>query len=243
MQGRVALVGLLSLLAGCSSAVSDDPARAGTHFAALILPEPYTSIKFVFQAVPEFVPSAFAQDALRSIAREATGKESTIGPTTYLPAQYSGPRDWSEAELRELARAMRLPEVNEFGNGTTAIVPVYYLRGVYDGENLGVMIDGDLFVFDVNGAAERRAPFVGERSERATLIHEFGHALGLVNCGIPMTKVREIPTSRCHSQHHESVMGINDTISAQALANDTWIPWQFDADDLADIAAYRSAHS
>lgn len=77
--------------------------------------------------------------------------------------------------------------------------------------------------------------------ERAVLVHEFGHALGLVGCGIPEVRSHQAQEYECHSANKESVMWFimhnSDDIRKYILEDGFSPVWRFDADDLADIRA------
>lgn len=89
--------------------------------------------------------------------------------------------------------------------------------------------------------------------ERAVLVHEAGHILGLVNHGIGMVKdhemtedpVPETPRNegKGHSKNRESVMHwaveSSDVIDLFFLQGSQSIPYRFDADDKADVEAAR----
>ena len=87
--------------------------------------------------------------------------------------------------------------------------------------------------------------------ERAVAVHEFGHALGLVNNGIAMVRPHEMTTDPVadtpenegekHSRSRESVMfwAVETAEVTNLFTNGEDIPWHFDADDRADIKAAR----
>jgi hypothetical protein len=74
--------------------------------------------------------------------------------------------------------------------------------------------------------------------ERAILLHELGHTLGLVNRGVPMLVDREAEAHSGHSTNPNSVMYPSLQIAASGLVLQS-IPHGFDRDDLADLAAHR----
>lgn len=83
--------------------------------------------------------------------------------------------------------------------------------------------------------------------ERAVLLHEVGHAIGLVNLGLPMARPHEASDAPGHSANPRSVM----TASIESLSGlrqmlielgapdpqGMSIPDTFDPDDLADLKA------
>lgn len=125
----------------------------------------------------------------------------------------------------------------------TAVTYVLYLDGNSDqddddGRVLGLAYSHDTVVmFDetINGAANLR--FSSTDIERAVLVHEFGHILGLVNNGIPMVHDHEHPTAKKHSDNSASVMtpAVETTTNLYNLIGG--LPTDFDADDRADVCA------
>lgn len=80
--------------------------------------------------------------------------------------------------------------------------------------------------------------------EAVVLVHEFGHALGLVGCGIPMVAAHGEGPGSCHSANASSLMHAKVARVAQ------WPEWRpdsplgpfaWDAHDLADMAAFRDS--
>lgn len=80
-------------------------------------------------------------------------------------------------------------------------------------------------------------PATGEM-DRHVLLHELGHAVGLVNRGVPMVQDHEDAEHPGHSSnrssllHHRPPMAIDGTVHG-AVAH-------FDQDDLADLASFRA---
>jgi hypothetical protein len=118
----------------------------------------------------------------------------------------------------------------------------------------GLAFPGSSVVFLFPGTMDRR---VGEATlghdeqddaraalEAVVLAHEFGHALGLVGCGIPMQAPHAHPTSGCHSSNATSLMA---PLVARVADWPGWDgrsalgPFGWDADDLADVAAFRAS--
>lgn len=82
-----------------------------------------------------------------------------------------------------------------------------------------------------------------EPLERATLLHEVGHSIGLVNAGLPMQRPHEDADHVGHSSNARSVMyWALDSMDAirEILLRDESLPSTFDSNDLADLNAARS---
>jgi hypothetical protein len=93
--------------------------------------------------------------------------------------------------------------------------------------------------------------------ERAVLIHEMGHAMGLVDLGAPMQRPHEDtsgapghdPARHGHSSNQNDVMwwAVENSASLSSLVScgtgdcGSTIPYQYDGDDKADLAALRSS--
>lgn len=97
---------------------------------------------------------------------------------------------------------------------------------------------------DEAGLAEPERTQARATVEGVVLAHEFGHALGLVGCGIPMQTPHAHDASACHSANATSIMQPMVARIAQ------WPPWDktnplgpfsWDADDLADLEAFRAS--
>jgi hypothetical protein len=80
--------------------------------------------------------------------------------------------------------------------------------------------------------------------ENEVLLHEAGHAMGLVNNGIPMVHdhVDASETCRCHSSNSASIMhsGVDAIPLEYTWLKSSDLPRRdFDSDDLADIKAFQ----
>lgn len=120
-----------------------------------------------------------------------------------LPNQ--GKTVWTANELLNLAKS-NMP----VSTATEVAVGVYFVNGTLGGDNniLGVQFQGYPFAFifkDVvvaaggDGAAQRYI-------EQATVVHEIGHAIGLVNNGLPMYTPHEDAAHPKHSTNSDCVM-------------------------------------
>ena len=120
------------------------------------------------------------------------------------------------------------------------------LGAAYHGTSI-VMFKGTINANTGGGALSGKPPtaFV----ERAVLVHEFGHAAGLVNLGAPMQAPHEDASHPHHSTNQKSVMywavensaGLVGIVNCITLPNDCGIPYQYDDNDKADLRALREA--
>lgn len=233
---------------------------ADTLPAALLWAHPYPNLLVEIDYVEGREPSTLALDAFSSTLREVTDKqEIVVSPPTLLPMddpRFSEPHEWTVDELREIHGAYFDSRAHAgYGADQSARLHVLYLNGFY-GRNttqgglfvvhaLGVQVGDCLFVFKdeldnpYGYQIERHRVWHGYY-ERATLVHELGHALGLVDNGIPMQRPH-VAEDGVHSNNPESVMAVNndDTFVQEMAQDNEWIPYKFDADDLADLAAFR----
>jgi hypothetical protein len=161
----------------------------------------------------------------------------------------SSRRQWSPQQLESLARSyspVGLP-LDEYGEGVTAHLAIYYLRGSYvyspgATDASGAAAHGRAFIFRNESSTSLQRVAFEEQLEQRAAVHEWGHILGLVNCGIPMLAPREDPSSRCHSTNNESVMGgalVNPT--EQTLKDSGGFTLEFDQNDLNDVAAFQAS--
>ena len=143
-------------------------------------------------------------------ARPSVTVPKSLSSMTVLPAQNKA--TWTAEDILALhARSPGVPESPE-----QARFKVYFLRGHYS-ENgatktgvIGVSIGGTpviaMFksVIESTGAHPNGA--VPKFVEQSTLVHEIGHALGLVNNGIPMASPHQDTAHGSHTVNSDCVM-------------------------------------
>lgn len=143
-------------------------------------------------------------------------------------------RSWTADELRALADA---------GTAQAAQRPVMRLLFVDGGfaENeraVGVAVRGDVAAVFADRVDEAAGVFADPRVvEDAVTMHEVGHLLGLVDLVVDTD--RADPDHPGHSPNRGSVMyyAVESTLLGSVLSGGP--PRDFDADDLAELAAIR----
>ncbi|MGQ0536020.1 MAG: hypothetical protein ACT4PT_08100, partial [Methanobacteriota archaeon] len=196
-----------------------------------------------------------ASRLLTTRARQVVDKPGgvTLETDASIPPKGASYR-YSIAELRAIEAAHR----SRHTEGDTAALYVLYLDGAFerdgsDARVLGVAYQGSsIAIFKGNVRSASRDDCTGllcppgtdpeERFvERAVLIHEFGHILGLVNHGIPMVQPHEDANSPGHSTNERSVMyyAVESTLVANLFDDGESIPNEFDAMDKADMNAAK----
>lgn len=237
------------LFAGCSGSVTEgiDYSRAeATAYGARV---PYPKLFIEVDYAPGRQPSASTLDALMEVLEEAVDKEHIeIGKPTELPreSRFIADRSWGGytwSVHQETFDAMAASNIS-FGAGDVAYLHVLFLNGHVSspaGALYGLHRPGVVFVFPDSfrsspSRAEVLLPDEARQQrefehERAVLIHEVGHALGLVDAGAPMLTPRS--DGQGHSTNPASVMheGTERGVSSGAAT----IPWRFDQYDLADL--------
>ena len=117
---------------------------------------------------------------------------------------------WSNSEIKVLG--------DNFGEGSTtdtSVFNVFFVKGHAEGTNgqyvIGLHLSGTktLMVFKETVEASdtsANSTVVKRYVEQSTLVHEVGHALGLVNNGVAMSTTHEDPTHHAHCNNPNCVM-------------------------------------
>ena len=185
-------------------------------------------------------PSQAAIDTLRSRLGELVEKDQIVVRVS-ATALAVGDGSWSDNEVLALAKQT---QDHKRGDGQV-VTHVLYLDGRYaendEGTVFGVTYDYDVIAIfsesiDTQCTAGRLC-FDEQRVETAVLVHEFGHALGLVNRGIPMERDHQDEAHGAHSDNEDSVMyyAVESLGSGVPFLDN--IPTTFDADDKRDVCA------
>lgn len=242
MRAAVLLLALAVLAPGCVR----PPAAERPYYEEVLSAEPFTRLVVELDHAPGRAPSPEATAHLLATLRNVTSKqEVTLVLREQLPAD--GAERWSAEELVALERQTR----DTPHTAPTAVLHVLYPAGRFErdgvaGVTVGGPVLGPVVVFlDTLGelAAGPAGPLplppqAIARLERATLLHEAGHGVGLVDNGLPQVRDREDPDHPGHSRNAGSVMywkvesldGLRDFI-----LQDGTVPDEFDADDRADL--------
>ena len=241
-ERTVALLLAALALAGCAG---DPPAPAAgspcSGFAACLFTQD-GPLQVVVHRSPD---AAFPADGLEVLASQvsalsgrslAIANGSAIGPL---------PETVDDAALASFGTGGGPQELHVY------VVDALRLEG--DEPTAGLSFPGSAVVFLFPATLDLRVeeadlPAARSAQARATLegvvlVHELGHSLGLVGCGIPMSRPHADAASGCHSSNATSVMQPRVARVAQWPAwgpAEPLGPFGWDADDLADLAAFRA---
>lgn len=196
---------------------------------------------------PGYRPSDAALTHLVSTLRNVTSKSDV---RLVIDDGLEGTsRAWTPEALVALEKSTRSTQ----HAAPTAVLHVLYPAGTFDGADAaGVTISGatigPVTVFRDALASCRvggplalpNAGLAVDELERSTLLHEAGHAMGLVARGLPMVRPHEDSAHPGHSNAPESVMYWSlDSCAGlrEALLHDGSVADSFDEDDRSDIRA------
>jgi hypothetical protein len=252
----VAFLVVVALFAGCSvPTFLGGEGGPGDAAKDIVSGKRYPKLLLEVDHPAGAAPNEEALATLTQTIREVTGKtEVRVERSASIPSEPS--KKYSFAEIRDLEKAHR----SFHSSGDEAVLYVLYVAGgsaddsddaqvlgaVYAGTSI-VMFKGNVKANTGNGGPLNARPqekFV----ERAVLVHEFGHAAGLVNLGAPMVRPHEDgahgEAGRGHSASKDSVMyytADTSALLATILTGGSDIVYQFDADDKADLRALRDS--
>lgn len=209
-----------------------DPKRAHGptgSFAPTLLREDLT-VEVLAQSGAQASGPAFSH--LMSSLSEVAGR--TVGTTGPISVE-GGAKDWTADELKATADAKA---VRPAGSATLRML---FLHGTFEGNDsvLGVAVRGDVLAIFTD-RVRSAGGLVGNSTgvERAVMLHEAGHVLGLVDLYLNTGRAdKEHPG---HSPNQESVMywAVESTAIGQVFGANP--PDKFDAADRADLARIKS---
>jgi hypothetical protein len=216
---------------------------------ALLLDGVSSSVIVEVDAVPGHGPDLPTLDLLKETLQNVTGKPVLVAGPTPIPAQGGA---YTESDLLRIHRDNAFFAPDGFLQNGQAVLHVVYLDGhlrsdAGDRHTLGrtLLQEGLIVVFrDSYSHAYRLlngtewADASGEM-DRHVLLHEAGHALGLVGNGVPQVRDHVDPHSPGHSRYTESVMYHHPPMTPRQLVTGP-VSVAFDVDDVADLAAFKA---
>ncbi|MBW3661987.1 MAG: hypothetical protein KY469_02720 [Actinobacteria bacterium] len=219
----------------------DDAGGVGANGRA-ILRAAVPRLVFEVDVQEGVAPSQAALDHLTAVAGGVVDKPGGIGfagGNTFV----SDRTEWTRDALRDAVAANR----SQFSGGDAVVVYVLYLRGGFfrDGGqtgSIGVAFSASEFALFPQRWQSLTNGLLGGRDaiERAVLVHELGHLLGLVNLTYQSPIDHEDPDNPGHSSNRGSVMYWAIESDAIAQVFDGPPPDRFDDADRQDLEGLRS---
>lgn len=243
MRGPLPVALALALLAAGCVLGPREPARP--YYEELLAASPFTDLIIEIDHAPERAPSLLAQEHLVGELRNVTSK-TRVSVLVEETLRDEPAKRWTPEALVALEAGTR----STAHDAPIAVLHVLYPAGEYERDGVaGVTVSGPLLgpVTVFLDTIERvRAPLgnvplprqARDEIERATLLHEAGHAMGLVNNGLPMVRDHEDDENPGHSTNSESVMFWRvETLDGirEAFLHDGAVPIWFDANDRDDL--------
>jgi hypothetical protein len=175
-------------------------------------------------------PRRSTLDRVVEVLRQVSGK-----PVRTIGGSVAGRSTWSASDLRDAADAQSAPVPEG-----TAVLRLLFVSGRSEqGDGvLGITTSGDLAAVFTDRVDAAATGLVSPSTiERAVTVHELGHVLGLVD--LFRHTGRADPEHPGHSANTRSVMywAVESTLIGDLLTGGP--PQDFDAADLADLAAIR----
>jgi hypothetical protein len=216
---------------GTPPPVLDADVAVGQFAPALLRTD--LSERVVIEIHADAAPRSGTVAHVADVLAEVSGKPVS---TVAAGAPGGGERNWTGAELRQAADA---GSTTNQGGGV-AVVRLLFVHGTFEGDDgvLGVAVRGDVAAVFVDRVEAAGGLLGGSAAiEAAVTTHELGHLLGLVD--LVLDTGREDPEHPGHSPNQGSVMywAVESDLIGQVLGADP--PDEFDAADLADLAAIR----
>jgi len=122
------------------------------------------------------------------------------------PIAEQSKNQWTFNELKSLGDSLA-PNLNVDAKINMSLI---FLNGNYEGSTstLGIHLGGTHYAFIFKDIVQSVGGDGGSQRyvEQATAVHELGHALGLVNNGLPMASPHEDADHRAHTSNSDGVM-------------------------------------
>lgn len=237
MGSRFLLLVTVAVMLGASTAgciFDRSPFQSAPY--DFIRDSPYGALYIEVDHVDGQAPASSATDLLQQRANDRLNKPDGI--TLETDAIGPGRSSWSQGDLRNAEDDHR----DRRPSGNSMVLYVLYVDGESkERENaIGVKYGPtSVAIFKEKIRSGSLTGLSTTAAERAVLIHEFGHVLGLVGCGISMVedhKSTRPEAGDCHSDNSDSVMYYAVETSEIGLISGGPSD-QFDAKDIADICA------
>ncbi|HDP23951.1 MAG TPA: hypothetical protein ENN34_00760 [Deltaproteobacteria bacterium] len=221
----VLLFFLVSQISGCSG--SDEGLSADSEYLRLDLPALYSTVHTISIQVahePEAAPytgSTFSDIPYWSILEtniQALFAGRILEPDVIVPRDLEAMEQipdqfrssWTAKDIYALANDLW----NQPHSTSMAEFLVLFLKGYFEDQGtpndnvLGVSLVGTpvIAVFKDVIRAAGSSPYLTSFVEQATLVHEFGHVMGLVNNGVPMVTEHEDAEYPLHCTNQNCVM-------------------------------------
>lgn len=235
------LVGVI--LAGCTKPASDPWIPTAPQVLLWDMFSPQIVVE-VDQVEGREIPSEVLEAAVDEL-RSLTGRAIAVGTLRTLPRiSPDADRERSQEEAVAIAEeALDHPSDTFMGSNGSAVLHVVALDGRvgtlrhplgFNHYNIAFVFPDQIARMQPTGTAH---PNFGLDLQR-TLTHEMGHAVGLVNCHVPMVRTHD--DGGCHSIDQDSVMSVRSSSlgSTFELVQPGSLSVHFDDDDRDDIAAY-----
>lgn len=247
-------IALALVLAGCTNPTDEPPPGfpSPAEVNPFLMPGP---LVVQLEHAPGRGPSQLALEALAATMR-LVGAEPDLNVRASLRAEHE---NLTRDEIVILHGQLYTGDPDTWRDrGGTAVLHVLYLAGADQAQQGSSVTYGIAFadrpliavfpdMLPSRALPQANVGIPGDGTdgfERAILVHEYGHKLGLVGCGLPQVEDHAHPDDPCHSARPSSVMWPSPQSSddhLQWLLDDDLQPiWRFDDADWADIRAYQA---
>jgi predicted Zn-dependent protease len=207
--------------------------------------EPFTDIVTTAPGIPSVKLWDILEVNLKAMF---PGKTITVPKDLAQMAKLSDQNQasWTNTELHSFGMAH-----GQTSLGDTTVFNVFFLKGFAESATsvIGLHLSGTKTIAIFKEVVVASAPSIAEAAtqryvEQATLVHEIGHAVGLVNNGLPMTSSHEDTGHRAHCHNPDCVMywkneGTNDLTTYITNHLLKLNPIMLDSACLSDVTSYQ----